>query len=164
MKLHVDGAGHQRCRAFCKAHMQRRKAIERNSQHVEDRVDVLLHAAALGADRDPLAPEIGHGLDRRARKLHEAHRPGIGRRNHAHGDRLGERGGGVLGAADPIRRHEAELELAAIKLLGVVNARVGGLHNAFVIIRASAIEQLGNRLALSIKRAAVLRSSNPYHL
>src|SRR5688572_26794446 len=162
MKLHVDRAGNQRIRPLREAHVHRREAIERDSQHVEDRVDVLLHAAAFGADRDAFPFEIGNGLNRRAREFHEAHGPGIGRRNHAYRDRLGEWRGGILGAPDPVRSHEAELQLAAIELLGVVNAGVGSLHDALVAFSAPAIEQLGDRLALSVKRAAMFRSADSY--
>ena len=63
LELRVDLAGDQGVGALGKAHVNRRKAIEGESQNVEDRVDMLLHAAAFRADGDTLTFEISDGLD-----------------------------------------------------------------------------------------------------
>src|SRR5262245_24818917 len=163
MKLHVNSAGNQRIGAIEETQVYGCEAIERNAQHVEDRVDMLLHAAAFGADGDAFAFEVSNGLYRRAGKFDETHWPGIGGRHHAQSDLLGERRYSVLGPANPIGRHEAKLEIAAIELLGIMNARVAGLHDTVVVVTMGTIKKLGERLTLCVKRPAEFRSANSYH-
>src|SRR5918995_341649 len=59
MELRIDVAGHQSFSALGEAHINRREAVECDIQHAEYRAHVLLHAAALRADGDALAFEIG---------------------------------------------------------------------------------------------------------
>ena len=64
MKLRVDFSCDQRIGAFGKAHMNRRKTIEGDPQHTEDRMSMLLHAASLGADGNALTLKVGDGFER----------------------------------------------------------------------------------------------------
>ena len=160
MELHVDLAGHKRVGAFGETQVHRRETVEGNAQHFEDRLNMLFHAAAFGADGHPFAGEIGDGSYRRVSEADKTHGPGIGRRHHADGDIFRKRRRGIFGAADPVRRHEAELESAGVELIGVVNTRVAGLDDALISHSTPAVEKLRDRLPLGIKCPAELRSSH----
>src|SRR5262245_46288490 len=101
MELRIDLTADQRIRAVIKIHVHRRETIEGNSQYAEDRLYVLLHAAAFRADGDAFAFEIGNGLDRVICKPNKTHRAGIGWRHHADGNLFAERRRRVFSPSDP---------------------------------------------------------------
>src|SRR6266576_5282775 len=121
---------------------------------------MLFHTAAFGTNGNPFGFEVGARLDRRIRQFDEKHWAGVGWCHHAQRDFAFKRRGRVLRAADPVRRHETELELAAVELLGVVNARVARFNETLLGLRASAVEKLGECQPLGIKSSAVLRSTH----
>src|SRR5215469_9351246 len=123
---------------------------------------MLFHTAPFGADNDALALKVGDGLNRRVSQLNEKHRTGIGRSYHSQRNFFRKGRSRIFRPADPVGSHESELKLTPIQLLRIMDARVGGLHDALVIFIAPTVKQFCKRRTLSIKGSAVLRRSNSY--
>ena len=98
--------------------------------------------------------------NRRGGTCDEEQRPGIHRHRHAQIDRLDERDLAVPGAADPIRGHEAELDLAIRKAPRIVDAR--GFRFQHLDRRESRvpIEDRLERAALAVEGAVALRCAD----
>ena len=126
LQLGIDFACGQGLGPGGKVEINRRKLGKAHAERAENSVGVLHHPARARADRDAPSAQVGKRSDRRFRPHDEEQRACIHRRDHGKIDRMGERRLAVLCAPDPVRGHEAELDLVRLQSIGVFGA--GGLR------------------------------------
>ena len=152
----------QRLGASGEVEIDRRELGKAHAERAENTVGMLYHAARARADRDATRPQVGKRSDRRLRPHDEEQRAGVHQRRHGKVDRLGERSLPVLRAADPVRGHEAELDLARLQAICVL--RAGGLglqnfdRNEFRLPLEYDLE--GAALAVEVEGAVVFRGAD----
>ena len=100
-------------------------------------------------------------MDRRLRAHDEKQRARVHRRRHGEIDRPLERRLAVFGAADPVRRHEAEFDLARVQAIGVFRAGGFAFHDLERRQGRTAFEQRLERAALAIEGAVALGGADP---
>jgi hypothetical protein len=135
---------------------------EGQAERAENHPRMLGHAALLRADHEAPAPQIGHRAQIRIGASDEEQRPGIHRRHHAQIDFLRERRLAGLGAADPVRRHEAEVDVVSLEPVGVLHAGVRRRADIDRRQRRHAVEHRLERKTLTQKRAVRLRRADAH--
>ena len=160
MKLGVDLAGGERLGARGEIVINRREVRKAQAEHAENVVGVLHHAARAHAHRDASAAQIGDRPNRGIGARDEEQRPGIHRGRHADVDRLRERRLTVLGAADPVRGHEAEFDVACVQAIGVLDTRRTRFQDRHGLQHRMPVKNHLERLALAMKRAVALRGTD----
>jgi hypothetical protein len=163
LELGVDLARRQGGGAGGEIEIGRQEVGKAHAERAEKAVGVLHHAARAQPHRDPAAAQIGERPDRRLRPHHEEQRAGIHRRRHGERERAGERCLAALRAADPVRRHEAELDLARVQAKGVLRAGGIGFQNLDGRQGRPPLQHRLERLSLGVEGPVALGGADPDH-
>ena len=110
LPLRIDLSRFKRLPALFERKINRRKIIERNTEHTKNRVNMLHHAAALRANCHAFADHVPDQTQGAVVADNKKHRARIHRRNVPDRYLVFERRISAIGAPDPVRCHETKVD------------------------------------------------------
>ena len=162
LELRIDLARGEHVGAAGEVDIDSLQIVGSNSESGKDRLGMLRHAVVLEADGDLSVAQIGDFSKPGIGANHEEVRADVHRRRNPQIDWTVERRLALFRGGNPWRRHEAEIDLARMQAIGVLDAHAQRrLHDLDSGHGRVALERGFQREPLRVEGAAALPGPDP---